>query len=103
LGGDCRGEKCIGVLVLMEGCRAGNVVVAVLAATLLWLGGCGGPVLEAPAPMRLDATATIGSVTEVFAPNVVAVEGYGLVGGLAGTGSRECPPRVRSYLRRYIL
>ncbi len=103
MGGDCRGEKCIGVLVLMEGCRAGNVVVAVLAATLLWLGGCGGPAGKAPAPVKLDATATIGSVTEVFAPNVVPVEGYGLVGGLAGTGSRECPPRVRSYLRRYIL
>ncbi len=47
--------------------------------------------------------ATIGSMTEVIAPESIAVEGYGLVGGLNGTGSSECPPQIRAYLKRYIL
>ncbi len=44
----------------------------------------------------------IGSVAKVIAPEPVAVEGYGLVGGLPGTGSGDCPAGVREYLRRYI-
>ncbi|MFQ6036277.1 MAG: flagellar basal body P-ring protein FlgI [Sedimentisphaerales bacterium] len=46
---------------------------------------------------------TIGSLAEVVMPELVAVEGYGLVGGLNGTGSAECPPQIRTYLRQYIL
>jgi hypothetical protein len=45
----------------------------------------------------------IGSLVEVVTPGMVAVEGYGIVGGLRGTGSGECPPRVRTYLEQYIL
>lgn len=45
----------------------------------------------------------IGSVTTVAVPAPMAVEGFGLVGGLPGTGSADCPPAVRDYLRRYIL
>jgi len=30
------------------------------------------------------------------------LEGYGLVGGLPGTGSAECPPAVREYLQRFV-
>lgn len=44
----------------------------------------------------------IGAVAKVAVPEPVAVEGYGLVGGLAGTGSGSCPPAVRAYLKRYI-
>ena len=44
----------------------------------------------------------IGSVARVAAPGPVAVEGFGLVGGLSGTGSGDCPPAVRDYLKRYI-
>ena len=50
-----------------------------------------------------DLGATIGSLVDVFSPESVGVEGYGLVGGLNGTGSAECPARVRAYLSRYIL
>ena len=46
---------------------------------------------------------TIGSLAEVATPELIAVEGYGLVGGLNGTGSAECPPRIREYLKQYIL
>jgi hypothetical protein len=46
--------------------------------------------------------ATIGSLAEVVKPEPIAVEGYGLVGGLPGTGSGYCPPEIRAYLRQYI-
>jgi flagellar basal body P-ring protein FlgI len=46
---------------------------------------------------------TIGSITEVVAYQPVPVEGYGLVAGLAGTGSSECPRPIREYLKQYIL
>jgi flagellar basal body P-ring protein FlgI len=46
---------------------------------------------------------TIGSLVEVVYPESISVEGYGLVGGLRGTGSMECPPQVRTYLTQYIM
>ena len=46
---------------------------------------------------------TIGSLAEVVVLESIPVEGYGLVGGLNGTGSAECPPQIRTYLRQYIL
>jgi len=45
---------------------------------------------------------TIGALAEVVKPEPVAVEGFGLVGGLPGTGSAYCPPEIRAYLRQYI-
>lgn len=69
---------------------------------VLFVSGCGAPELttrtEGP-----DLGDTVGSLTEVFGPELVRVEGYGLVGGLAGTGSSECPPEIRAYLTQYIL
>jgi hypothetical protein len=44
----------------------------------------------------------IGSLAAVVKPEPVAVEGYGLVGGLPGTGSAYCPREVRAYLKQYI-
>jgi flagellar basal body P-ring protein FlgI len=45
----------------------------------------------------------IGSLVEVMTSGKVAVEGYGIVGGLRGTGSGDCPVRIRKYLEQYIL
>ncbi len=50
-----------------------------------------------------DLGATIGSLAKVLSPDLMAVQGYGLVGGLRGTGSAECPPQIRVYLTRHIL
>jgi hypothetical protein len=50
-----------------------------------------------------DLGTTIGSLVEIAEPEPIPVEGYGLVGGLSGTGSAECPPQVREYLKRYVL
>ena len=60
----------------------------------------GGAKELAPQP---DLGDTIGSLAEVISPESIPLEGYGLVGGLSGTGSSECPPQVRAYLKRYIL
>lgn len=56
---------------------------------------------SAPQPTQLDKT--IGDLAEVIAYNPIPVKGVGLVVGLAGTGSSECPPQMRDYLRQYIL
>ena len=50
-----------------------------------------------------DLGTTIGSVVDVVYPESITVEGIGLVGGLRGTGSQECPPQIRSYLTQYII
>jgi len=87
----------------------GIKTVCVIAALLIacFTGGCGeagqpGTGSREPAP-TIDLGTTIGSLVEVVSPDLVAVEGYGLVAGLRGTGSAECPPRVRAYLKQYIL
>ncbi len=46
---------------------------------------------------------TVGSVADVLRPEPLGLEGYGLVGGLSGTGSPSCPPQIRAYLKQYIL
>jgi len=68
-------------------------------------GGCGDQTAKRSADTSLPAELgpTIGSLVRVAIPQAVPVEGYGLVVGLKGTGSAECPPRVRTYLERYIL
>lgn len=45
---------------------------------------------------------TIGSLAVLISGDLVEVRGYGLIGGLNGTGSAECPPQIRIYLRRHI-
>jgi hypothetical protein len=69
-------------------------------------GGCqkggaktGSVALTPPAELGV----AIGSLAEVGKPEPLAMEGYGLVGGLPGTGSGYCPPEVRAYLKQYIL
>ena len=79
-------------------------VVAVLLSAYL-IGGCGGPIAGTSTDLApaTNLGHTIGSLAEVFTAESMSVEGYGLVGGLNGTGSVECPPEIRAYLTRYIL
>ena len=51
---------------------------------------------------KIDLGTTIGSLVEVYTIDVVPVEGFAIVGGLNGTGSAECPPDLRVYLKKYI-
>ena len=52
---------------------------------------------------KIDLGTTIGSLVEVFSIDKIPVESYALVGGLKGTGSLQCPPLIRTYLKKYIL
>ena len=81
-------------------------MVAVALIAIVLVGCSGGP--EGRGKPQLTAFSeglgrTIGSVAEVVAFKTVAVDGYGLVAGLAGTGSRECPYQIREYLKQNIL
>jgi hypothetical protein len=83
------------------------VFLIALLLIVYFAGGCGGPsqkgtgAQDSAYPAELGPT--IGSLVKVIAPEPIAVEGYGLAVGLEGTGSSECPPQVRAYLRQYIL
>ncbi len=74
-----------------------------------WLGGCGGgekprPRAEArPLVVRDTPSAlrgTIGAECSIVGTDPVIVSGYGLVVGLAGTGSGDAPPAVRAWMER---
>lgn len=82
--------------------RKTTVCAICIALASSFTGGCGRPA-ETPLTTEIDLGTTIGSLTEIFAVQSIPVEGYGLVGGLRGTGSAECPPEIRAYLRQYIL
>ena len=87
-------------------CRKTVLLIAALL-TVYFVGGCGGQSHEGGGGQDFASTAelgaTIGSLVEVSAPEPVSVEGLGLVVGLERTGSAECPPQMRDYLRQYIL
>jgi flagellar basal body P-ring protein FlgI len=74
---------------------------------VFFISGCGKPAKTGKEPNEPAAKVylgdTIGSLAEVFSFESIPVEGYGLVGGLSGTGSSECPAPVREYLKQYIL
>ncbi len=77
--------------------------VITIAAIGLLVSGCGEPRGTKQLGPTIELGTTVGSLAEVFAFDAIVVEGYALVGGLNGTGSAECPPRVREYLEKYIL
>jgi flagellar basal body P-ring protein FlgI len=80
------------------------LVSILLIGTLI--GGC-----SIPAPMQPQSKhvvekslgVTIGSLVEVSLADAIRLEGYSLVGGLNGTGSTQCPPDIKIYLKQYFL
>ncbi|MFA5239201.1 MAG: flagellar basal body P-ring protein FlgI [Phycisphaerae bacterium] len=80
---------------------------SVVLFLVFFAAGCGEPTgidkePVSPAP-EIDLGTTIGALTEASHFESIIVEGYGLVGGLNGTGSSECPTQVRDYLKQYIM
>ena len=76
--------------------------------TILFLGLCSfftgcGAVTGTANKAQIDSDATLGSIAEFVSPHSVKVEGVGLVCGLDGKGSAECPPAIRRYLKQYII
>ncbi|MHC4681562.1 MAG: flagellar basal body P-ring protein FlgI [Planctomycetota bacterium] len=83
-----------------------SVLVAAALLMLYSAGGCAERQTSRGDALNLataDLGPTIGSLATVVGPEPIVVEGYGLVGGLKGTGSAECPPAIRTYLAREIL
>lgn len=86
-----------------------KVCAIVLISLMLWAAGCQGAEkknkakknAEVNEPTKLDRT--IGDIAEIIANQPVPVKGVGIVIGLSGTGSSECPAATREYLRKYIL
>lgn len=81
-------------------------LIAVLLA-VCFVGSCGRIFRAGQGPKESEGLAelgtTIGMLADIIVPESIPVEGFGLVGGLNGTGSAECPPQVRDYLKQYIL
>jgi len=82
--------------------------IFIIAVLMLLLFGCQGQKKSkkdklASTPQQEQFDKTIGELVEAFAFNPIPVKGIGLVVGLSGTGSSECPPAVRDYLRQFIL
>jgi len=84
------------------------IIMLIAAFSGLFLGGCESPQSRSAdgenkidAPVQLDKT--VGKVAEFSSMAIIPVKGIGIVVGLPGTGSSECPPDVRSYLNHYIL
>jgi len=76
---------------------------AVILGVLLAAGGCSQQQQAVETPSAsLDPTAQIGSLTRIYAADSIPVRGIGIVAGLAGTGSSECPASIRPVLEKYI-
>jgi hypothetical protein len=89
---------------------AKKVCLTAILLTICFAGGCIELGRRSPGPKEriglqgtTDLGVTIGALSELIVPPSIPVEGYGLVGGLNGTGSAECPPQIRKYLKQYIL
>ena len=75
-----------------------NTALIVLSAIVLY--GCSTSEKKADSEQVTGKTSSFAEVTSLSS---VPVQGYGLVAGLAGTGSGQCPQQIRNYLKRYIL
>ncbi|MHC4691844.1 MAG: flagellar basal body P-ring protein FlgI [Planctomycetota bacterium] len=78
-----------------------TVFVTTVLAVCIFAGSCGE--LKWGSKELRSLGTTIGSLCELVSTDFLEVEGYGIVGGLRGTGSSECPMRIREYLKQYIL
>ena len=50
----------------------------------------------------LSLDTTVGQLGRLYQYSAVGVMGYGIVAGLPGTGSSECPPELRNALTKHI-
>ena len=81
-------------------------LVIIIGLLAVFLPGCEESVkIEEPnqPKQNLDPYATVGSLSGVIAFRPISVKGIGLVMLPSETGSSECPPYVREYLKQYIL
>ncbi len=58
--------------------------------------------LDAAAESQVNLNTTIGQLVQISYTPSVPIRGYGMVSGLWGAGSSECPPQLRPELEKYI-
>jgi len=67
------------------------------------LTSCTSPTEQAPTPMEsVDVDKNVADLVRVIESPATTVRGFGIVAGLFGTGSAECPPQLRQELEKYI-
>lgn len=49
-----------------------------------------------------ELNTTIGEIVDIYQSGAIQVRGFGIVAGLNGTGSRECPPKLMKQLIKFI-
>ncbi|MHC4721234.1 MAG: flagellar basal body P-ring protein FlgI [Planctomycetota bacterium] len=76
--------------------------ISVLSALAAVMWGCGQQRTRTEEPEPVVLEGTIGSFAELYEFGTIPVKGWGIVAGLAGTGSSECPPALRNVLIKYI-
>lgn len=74
----------------------------VLCAAIWAFTGCSPQKKEEVQPATIDPRSTVGSLSRIYATESIQVRGIGIVAGLAGTGSSECPADIREELEKYI-
>ncbi len=81
-----------------------NLFIAFTLLSVFFWGGCGKPAPEQkPLEEPLDRNVTVGSLATIIEIGQTDVGGYGIVAGLNGTGSSECPPALREMLVQHML
>ncbi|MBP7933191.1 MAG: flagellar basal body P-ring protein FlgI [Phycisphaerae bacterium] len=92
---------------------SGMLAVVLVAGCSDWMGKSKKPTTRpagttdsistaSPQQATLALQGAIGAATYVEGGRLLPVRGYGLVVGLGGKGSRNCPPSVRDYLRKEL-
>lgn len=81
-------------------CFITSVLLSSLTAGCGDSGGAGRMARDQATAVNLGAT--IGSLVKMTWPESVRLQGYGLVVGLKGTGSGECPAQIRTYLGQHL-
>lgn len=87
------------------------IIFLAVICILAFFTGCGGGDKKAATgreemrntAQEIASGTTIGDIADVYMPDYIPVQSYAIVGELAGTGSADCPPRIREYLKGYIL
>lgn len=74
-----------------------------LLTGLPWISSCGdSKKLDATQDAKKPLNTTLGKIAVISAPRPYGVRGFGVVAGLWGTGSAECPPELKKQLEKYI-
>lgn len=73
-----------------------------LLAGLPWISSCGDSKKDGLQDAQKPLNTPLGKIAVISAPRPYGVRGFGVVAGLWGTGSAECPPELKKQLEKYI-